>query len=349
MASPAVVDPLNDRMRWMNRRLSEARARVLRASAPSEARAVLLNHAFRQAHRHFYSAEVLRRRLEAAGTAPPERDLLRRETFRHLLRAERSLDETEGAAVCRGESLRREGKLVLRSPDISLAIDLRRGARWTEWSDKAAGANLSDFHSPGSPRGTEVVHGLAAGTEIGDFMRGRFKTVGNFSQARMSCQMRGRRGGWLEAAFSRRVPVRFGVGPAARLDFLKTVRLKAGQREAILSWSVSGRAEADFLFGVEWTLRLKDAHVNRVGSACGVRRFSVVDPVRRVEVSWAFSRPARLWHFPVEGVWGSGGRIGRTYEGVCLIFLWPVRFSGGTSGRWRALCEVKLGSPDPRG
>ena len=94
---------------------------------------------------------------------------------------------------------------------------------------------------------------------------------------------------------------------------------------------------ATFLFGSEQVLSLKDAHVNRVGEADGIRRFSVVDPAARLEVSWAFSRPARLWHFPLESVRGEE----RVYQGICLVWLWPVTLEPGRS--WAVRWELSVG------
>jgi hypothetical protein len=93
-----------------------------------------------------------------------------------------------------------------------------------------------------------------------------------------------------------------------------------------------------FLFGSEMHLEMLDAHFNRLGEAPGVRRFSVVDPLARKEVCVTLSRPARLWHFPIEGVSGNGASAQRVYQGLCMTCLWPVRLAPG--GSWRVWMET---------
>ncbi len=106
------------------------------------------------------------------------------------------------------------------------------------------------------------------------------------------------------------------------------------------------RHRFSFLFGVEWNLNLKDAHVNRIGDAEQIRRFAVTDPVVHRTVSWAFSREARLWYFPIETVSDSERGVERTYQGVNLTFLWPVELSPG--GSWEVACELSLEAADDK-
>lgn len=98
-----------------------------------------------------------------------------------------------------------------------------------------------------------------------------------------------------------------------------------------------------FLFGTELNLSLKDAHVNRIGEASGIRRFNVVDPAVRLEALWGFSRPARLWHFPLETVSDSERGMERTYQGVSLTFLWPITLE--PCGSWAVEWEWRIEAP----
>ncbi|MBI3318696.1 MAG: DUF1926 domain-containing protein [Candidatus Omnitrophica bacterium] len=102
------------------------------------------------------------------------------------------------------------------------------------------------------------------------------------------------------------------------------------------------RSMLAFLFGTEVALGLKDAHVNRVGEARGIRRFAVTDPLERLQAGFSLSRPARLWHFPLENSTESARGICRTYRGVSLTFLWPVRL--GPRRSWSVAAQVQMES-----
>ena len=133
---------------------------------------------------------------------------------------------------------------------------------------------------------------------------------------------------------------------AAGLKVRKTAALSSGRRVLFTHrlTNTSGRP-MKFLFGTELTLNLKDAHVNRLGEAPGVRRFAVLDPAARLRVSLVFGRPARLWYFPLEA--GAGAR--RVYQGVKLAGVWPVSLPA--RGSWQLRWELNVEEPDgwPRG
>ena len=69
------------------------------------------------------------------------------------------------------------------------------------------------------------------------------------------------------------------------------------------------------------------------------QELAVLDPAARLQVSWIFDRPARLWHFPLEA--GSGAQ--RLYQGVKLTGLWPVKLPSHRS--WAVRWELKIEEP----
>ena len=158
---------------------------------------------------------------------------------------------------------------------------------------------------------------------------------------------------WVDHALSPAARVRaFARGQAeeladfadGRVELKKTLRLTGRGRRLGVRERLSNRSgrRLRFLFASEMNLNLKDAHVNRTGEVAGVRRFSVVDPLTKVKVNFAYGRPARLWCFPRES--GSGAR--RSYQGACLTALWPVDLP--PRGAWSVNWQLSLESPDAR-
>ncbi len=237
---------------------------------------------------------------------------IQRETRKRRVSAWMPRAETESPAA---------GQVLLRSPALTLVLDSRAGGVLRELSDKKSGRVL--LHSGW------VERLLDPRARVRDFARGLARELPALPPG--PCSARVEEGkGFVRSVLSRRTPA---------LQAAKTVTLPHRGRRALFAHrltNVSGRP-AEFLFGTGLTLNLKDAHVNRTGEAAGVRRFSVLDPAARLEVRWQFSRPARLWYFPLET--GSGAR--RVYRGVELTWLWPVKLQPGESWQVRWQWEVE--------
>jgi len=98
-----------------------------------------------------------------------------------------------------------------------------------------------------------------------------------------------------------------------------------------------------FLFAVEMDVRVKDVIVNRLGEAKGVERWVLLDPARQLEVVCTFGQPARIWYFPLEEQQQAGNRIKRIYQGVRLVWVWPVRL--GPKKSWKVQWKVLVNAP----
>ncbi len=122
----------------------------------------------------------------------------------------------------------------------------------------------------------------------------------------------------------------------------RRMALPAGGRKATFSYRIRrlGKGAQRFLFGSELRLRLLDAHFNRVGEAAGVKHFSVVDPLARIELCGSLDRPARLWHFPREARVRTHRGIERIYRGLSLVCVWEV--DGDTRRPWTARCALSI-------
>ncbi|MBI3616314.1 MAG: DUF1926 domain-containing protein [Candidatus Omnitrophica bacterium] len=179
------------------------------------------------------------------------------------------------------------------------------------------------------------VHPFSCGAveELGDFLAGPYE--GRLKLSKNSAQ----------AVLTRKGRLRVN-GVDLPLGLRKTITLSAKDRAVSIAYQLdNGSAEPlNVLFGSELNLGLKDAHVNRIGQTQGIRRFAVVDPALHLQVSWTFNRPARLWYFPLETVSDSERGMERTYQGVSLTFLWPVRL--GPAKSWRVAWTLEMESKD---
>ena len=312
--TPSVgTDTLAEKMRWVDEKI-----RQVQRLEPGDS-------ALRQAQQHLYAAQL----AGGCGRWKPghgsPRKSLRRDLYRHLLRAERSLDEIKGRQV-RLERSGLRGGIWLRSPDLTLLVDASRG-QLLELSDKAAECNLLD-----APRGGWVDHLLGVEATVKSFQKGKAPDLERPRKARL---WRARVSPNLQMTLTRRTHV--GAGPdAATVEQKKSVTLPSRGRKLSFTHQIrnTSKGPLSLLYACELNLNLKDVHVNRLGEVSGLRRFSVLDPALRLEVSWDFSEPARIWYFPLETETPPRERV---YQGVRLTFVWPVRLVSGRtwSLRWR--------------
>lgn len=307
-------------MLWVSGRLDRAQ-KAARAEGPGPA-------SLREAQGHFYAAQS----SQAQGRRAPEGFLFqqaRADVYRHLLRAERALDSIESAPAWPAKGRR----LLLSSDELTLVVDPDRGGQIVELSDKSAGRSLLDVQAgPAAParRSALVDHLLPEDTDFERFRKGWTRPARLFSGGRWEAKIRRER-----PTRARAVLTRTGAVACTKTVELsgRTVRVRHQLRAG------SARRQT-FLFATEINLALKDAHVNRAGEARGVRRFTVVDPAAHLQVAWAFNRPSRLWHFPLE----SGTGLDRVYQGVRLAWVWPVRFGPGRT--WEVRWTMTIGAPD---
>jgi len=107
-------------------------------------------------------------------------------------------------------------------------------------------------------------------------------------------------------------------------------------------YRVTGGAPATVRFGVEFNwgivggdseygeLRIADREVRRlddVGEHNAVSALTVVSRLPALDggIALALSRPAHLWHFPLEVVSNSEAGYERVYQGTCTLLWWDLR------------------------
>jgi len=338
------VDPLPEKLHWIDRRLAHVRSGVLTRRACAS-RSSQWGSALRQAHRHLYAAQSAKGCFELADPHSPQGKGFRREIYQHLLKAERALDTLETRS--RTSSCTVQGRLLLRSKALTVLIDAERGGGVLELSDKVAERNLCDtwVRERGVGRQAGFMdHALPLNSDVRTFACGRARELGDFKQGRYVGRIVRTRG-QLQAVLRRTAPIRL-KGARHSVSLTKTIGLTAQGRTLSVAHELINRSSRpiSFLFGSQLCLTLKDAHVNRMGEAQGIRRFALVDPAEQLQVSWAFSRAARFWHFPMETTFGATSRRIRSYQGVNLTFLWPIRLA--PRGSWKVRSYMAIGEPN---
>ena len=191
-----------------------------------------------------------------------------------------------------------------------------------------------------------IDHLLAPDAELQSFARGAAQELGDFVEGPYQGQA-ARSSASARAVLSRKGGLTLN-GVFHPIHLTKKIEIFKKERVVTVTYRIANPASetTSFLFGSEINLGLKDAHVNRVGEADGIRRFAVVDPSVRLQVSWDFNRAARLWYFPLETVSDSDRGLERTYQGVSLTFLWPLALS--SHGSWGVTWTFRVESPDGR-
>lgn len=187
-----------------------------------------------------------------------------------------------------------------------------------------------------------IDHAFGLTSSVQEFASGAAAELGDFVETPYKTRLR-RSKNQAAAVFSREGCVRM-EGVDCPLQMTKTIAL-SGKNSTLTVTHQLVNASARrlvFLFGSEMNLALKDAHVNRVGEAQGVQRFSVIDPALEVSVLWSLSQPARLWYFPLETLSDSERGLERTYQGVNVTFLWPIDLA--SNGRWSVMQELTVDS-----
>lgn len=185
-------------------------------------------------------------------------------------------------------------------------------------------------------------------------MRSRFsgsfsKRIRRIFEIRLNDKASGRKltDDWVDHLLPAEFPIRaFAAGKVRefsgwekKLELQKSITFSQPGRTLQFTHRIRNRTSKPlcFRYGTEFTWKLKDAHVNRIGETPALKRFSIVDPAAHLEVRWEFSRPARLMYFPRETkLSGTGNRPGRVYQGVSVTPSWKVSLParGGWSVRW---------------
>ena len=140
------------------------------------------------------------------------------------------------------------------------------------------------------------------------------------------------------------------AGVPCRLE--KEVVLAAGGSQVSVTWRLAngGDSPIDCLFASQWNLAFaaadtlqpkadpplaeapSEAPERSLGepqSVDGVRAFTLEGHYPPLRLRAELAQSATLWSYPIEAVSNSEGGFERTYQGVCLMLLWPLHLAPG--------------------
>ena len=182
-------------------------------------------------------------------------------------------------------------------------------------------------------------HFLPPETSLDELVRSSYHELGDFADGPYAAQARGD-GERVVVTLERSGKV---AGVSLRLE--KEVALAAGGSEVSVTWRLtnggpSAEGPIDCLFASQWNLAFAAADAVTVGKAPdrplgepqtieGVRAFALEGHYPPLRLRAELSQPGRLWSYPIEAVSNSEAGFERTYQGVCLMLLWPLRLAPG--------------------
>ena len=179
-------------------------------------------------------------------------------------------------------------------------------------------------------------HFLPHETTLDDLIRSSHEELGDFADGPYAAQAR-QDGDRVVVTLERTGQV---SGVPCRLE--KEIAAAAGGSEVSVTWRLanSGGSPIDCLFASEWnlafhaadTLSLGGTDDQRLGephSAESVRVSTLEGHYPPLRLHAELAQAAALWSYPVEAVSNSEGGFERTYQGVCLTLLWPLRLAPG--------------------
>jgi len=181
-------------------------------------------------------------------------------------------------------------------------------------------------------------HFLPPETTVDDLVRSSYEELGDFADGPYTAQAR-EDGDRIIVTLERADQV---AGVPCRLE--KEVVLAAGGSEVSATWRLTngGSSPIDCVFASEWNLALFAADTLMVPGAPGqslgeihtfdsVGSFTLEGHYPPLRLRAELAQPAALWCYPIEAVSNSEGGFERTYQGVCLTLLWPLRLAPGES------------------
>lgn len=154
---------------------------------------------------------------------------------------------------------------------------------------------------------------------------------------------------WASGPF-RLEPQRRGKATRQALRLSMVRRLEGGSIRKILQVAtrqsvVECRYELEQLdvpvVGLEFTLSLRDErYLTQAVERALETRFLLEEPAAGVSLRLSIDPPATLMHFPIETVSESEGGLERTYQGLCVMCLWPRRGQGKWTSRLRWVVDT---------
>jgi alpha-amylase len=194
------------------------------------------------------------------------------------------------------------------------------------------------LHYDRHPRSSLRDHFLPPETALDDLVRSSYEELGDFADGPYAAQAQ-EDGERVVVTMERAGQV---AGVPCRLE--KEIVLAAGGSEVSATWCLAndGDSPIDCLFASQWNLAFHAADTLAVGETPArplgepqtydsTRSFTLEGHYPPLRLHAELAQPAALWSYPIEAVSNSEGGFERTYQGVCLMLLWPLRLAPGES------------------
>jgi alpha-amylase len=240
------------------------------------------------------------------------------------------------------------GEVVLYRPDETETIHTSR-VRVKEWGLERH--LIVDWYR----RASLLDHFLAPGAGPQAFVRGEARELGDFVDQPF------------EAAVARepdRVTVRLARsghvwvdGDHAAVRIEKALAVPAGPAPVDVVYLITNQSgsiiAADFAIETNWGVASPDARIIGAGQTRRAGAVDAVDGVESVDIvdaGWGCllrtSPPCSLWIAPIEVVSASEAGFERTFQGVSLVAVWPVRLPPGAAWDARLTFAPRAASPE---
>ena len=204
-------------------------------------------------------------------------------------------------------------------------------------------------------RASFLDHFMPSGVTVEAFARGEYDEAGDFVDQPYANSVEETEGA-LTLTLTREGHVRQGAS-SAPLRVEKRIALRSGSSEVMATYVLTntGDSPVESRFGVESNWAMLGGNGPGAYIAAPGRDNVALDSTGQIETTdslqlvleWmamdvrlAFSRPAWVWHFPLDTVSMSEGGFERVYQGSCVLAHWPVRLSPGDS--WSVEIEFDL-------
>ncbi|MCM8780143.1 MAG: DUF1926 domain-containing protein, partial [Candidatus Omnitrophica bacterium] len=113
------------------------------------------------------------------------------------------------------------------------------------------------------------------------------------------------------------------AGPGINLDIVKSLGI-ARNLKAQYHLRNLAQAHAALNFGVEFNFSLYDPKLSINKGIFRADTLSLNDVWYGIELDFGFEEEVLIWHFPVETISESELGIEKTYQGLCLVFIWEL-------------------------
>lgn len=192
-------------------------------------------------------------------------------------------------------------------------------------------------------RSSLIDHFLAPGAGPHAFVRGEARELGDFVDQPFEASVT-REPDRLSVRLTREGHVWVdGVHAPVRVE--KTLTISPGSSPVEVAYLITNRSAsvitADFAVETNWGVASPQALINAVGEAHRAGSVDAVDGVEGADLrdaGWGClittSPPCSLWIVPIEIVSASEAGFERTFQGVSLLSVWPVRLPA--AGVWDA-------------